>query len=58
VLDGGVAGAADLRGMGIGLFLTNATVERFGGKVELFNRRDAPGGACTRVTLPLSRWQA
>ena len=46
------------RGMGIGLFLTNATVERFGGKVELFNRQDAPGGACTRVTLPLSRWQA
>jgi hypothetical protein len=31
------------RGIGIGLFLTNATVERFGGKVELFNRNDPTG---------------
>lgn len=38
-------------GLGIGLFLSNATIERFGGKVELFNRET--GGACTRVTLPL-----
>ncbi|MEO5574231.1 MAG: ATP-binding protein [Gammaproteobacteria bacterium] len=37
---------------GLGLFLANATVERLGGKVRLFNRID--GGACTRVTLPLS----
>lgn len=45
-------------GLGIGLFLTNATVERFGGKVELFNRDDAAGGACTRVTLSLARLKA
>jgi two-component system sensor histidine kinase RegB len=37
-------------GMGIGLFLANATIERFGGRVELVNR--ANGGCCTRVTLP------
>ncbi|HRL74458.1 MAG TPA: ATP-binding protein [Candidatus Accumulibacter phosphatis] len=42
-------------GLGIGLFLSNATIERFGGQVELFNRDDPPGGACTRVTLPLNR---
>lgn len=45
-------------GLGIGLFLTNATIERFGGKVELFNRNDPQGGACTRVTLPLVRLKA
>ncbi len=38
-------------GLGIGLFLSNATVERFGGRVELYNRE--PGGACTQITLPL-----
>jgi len=37
-------------GMGIGLFLANATIERFGGSVSLFNR--AEGGCCTRVILP------
>ncbi len=40
-------------GIGIGLFLANATIERFGGTVQLFNRDG--GGACTRVTLPLVR---
>ena len=40
-------------GLGIGLFLTNATIERFGGAVNLFNRDG--GGACARVTLPLQR---
>lgn len=40
-------------GLGIGLFLTNATIERFGGAVNLFNREG--GGACASVTLPLSR---
>lgn len=40
-------------GLGIGLFLANATIERFGGKVNLFNREG--GGACVRVTLPLHR---
>lgn len=38
-------------GVGIGLFLSNATIQRFGGMVELFNRDT--GGVCTRVTLPL-----
>lgn len=38
-------------GIGIGLFLANATIERFGGTVNLFNREG--GGACVRVTLPL-----
>jgi two-component system sensor histidine kinase RegB len=42
-------------GLGIGLFLSNATLERFGGKVELFNR--SAGGACTRITLPLGKLQ-
>lgn len=37
-------------GMGIGLFLANATIERFGGSVRLFNRTG--GGACTSITLP------
>ena len=37
-------------GMGIGLFLASATIERFGGSVRLFNRHG--GGACTRITLP------
>lgn len=41
-------------GLGIGFFLTRATVERFGGRVDLFNREDGPG-ACTRLTLPLAR---
>ena len=40
-------------GLGIGLFLTNATIERFGGTVNLFNSEG--GGACARVTLPLNR---
>ena len=37
-------------GMGIGLFLSNATLERLGGRVEIVNREE--GGACTRVLLP------
>lgn len=40
-------------GLGIGFFLTNATIERFGGRVELSPR--AGGGTLTRVALPLSR---
>jgi two-component system sensor histidine kinase RegB len=40
-------------GVGLGLFLSNATLERYGGKIELFDRPG--GGACTRVTLPLAR---
>jgi two-component system sensor histidine kinase RegB len=38
-------------GRGLGLFLANATLERLGGKVRLFNRES--GGAVTEVTLPL-----
>jgi two-component system sensor histidine kinase RegB len=39
------------QGFGIGLFLANANIERFGGTVRLFNH--AEGGACIHVTLPL-----
>jgi two-component system sensor histidine kinase RegB len=44
-------------GLGIGFFLTNATVERLGGKVELVNwfAQNQQQGACTRLTLPLAR---
>jgi two-component system sensor histidine kinase RegB len=49
--------ATGVGGLGIGFFLTNATVERLGGKVELFNR-DNRQGACTRVILPLARLKA
>ncbi|MDZ4202040.1 MAG: GerAB/ArcD/ProY family transporter [Gallionella sp.] len=38
-------------GRGLGLFLANATVERMGGTVRLFNREG--GGATTELTLPL-----
>ncbi|HEX5363025.1 MAG TPA: ATP-binding protein [Gallionella sp.] len=38
-------------GRGLGLFLANATVERMGGKVRLFNRE--VGGATTEIILPL-----
>lgn len=37
-------------GRGLGLFLANATVERMGGKVRLFNREG--GGATTEIILP------
>lgn len=40
------------QGFGLGLFLANATVERLGGTVRLFNH--AAGGACTQITLPLA----
>ena len=43
-------------GRGIGLFLANATIERLGGSVALFNRDG--GGGCTRVTIPLARLAA
>jgi two-component system, sensor histidine kinase RegB len=44
------------QGFGIGLFLANVNIERFGGSVRLFNLED--GGACTQVTLPLIRSKA
>lgn len=37
-------------GFGIGLFLANASIERMGGHVHLYNREG--GGAVTRVCLP------
>jgi two-component system sensor histidine kinase RegB len=37
-------------GRGMGLFLANATIERMGGTVRLFNREE--GGATTELTLP------
>ena len=39
------------QGLGVGLFLACATIERLGGQVSLFNLES--GGACTRITLPL-----
>ncbi len=41
------------QGFGIGLFLANTNIERFGGSIRLFNRPE--GGACTHVTIPVSR---
>ncbi|WP_348816063.1 ATP-binding protein [Halomonas sp. H10-59] len=38
------------KGLGIGLFLTHATINRFGGGVSLYNHHD--GGTLTEVTLP------
>lgn len=40
-------------GRGLGLFLANATLERLGGRVRLFNRE--AGGATTELTLPVAR---
>jgi two-component system sensor histidine kinase RegB len=38
-------------GIGIGLLLANATLERLGGQVSL--RRDRQGGTCARIDLPI-----
>ena len=38
-------------GMGIGLFLSHAIIERFGGKITLFERKDKGVTAC--ITIPL-----
>jgi two-component system sensor histidine kinase RegB len=38
-------------GRGLGLLLANATIERMGGTVRLFNREE--GGATTELTLPI-----
>ncbi|MBZ0104805.1 MAG: sensor histidine kinase [Sulfuricella denitrificans] len=40
-------------GFGIGLFLANATIERFGGRVLLINREG--GGVLTQIFLPLTK---
>ncbi|MDX1811018.1 MAG: ATP-binding protein [Gammaproteobacteria bacterium] len=39
------------QGMGLGLFLSHAIVERFGGKVNLYNRDG--GGIVTQIVVPL-----
>jgi len=39
------------KGMGIGLFLTHATINRLGGGVSLYNHED--GGTLTEVRLPI-----
>jgi len=41
------------QGRGLGLFLANATLERLGGTVRLFNREQ--GGATTLLTLPVAQ---
>ena len=38
-------------GMGLGLFLANASIQRLGGTIRMENMR--PGGAMTTITLPL-----
>ncbi len=40
-------------GHGLGLFLANATIERMGGSVRLFNRE--AGGATTEIILPVAK---
>jgi two-component system sensor histidine kinase RegB len=39
-------------GMGLGLFLTHATIQRLGGRIALFERDG--GGTCTSIQLPLA----
>jgi len=41
-------------GMGLGLFLTHATIQRLGGDIALFDRDN--GGTCTRIRLPLANF--
>ncbi len=43
-------------GRGLGLFLANATIERLGGSVRLYNREG--GGATTELALPVARTEA
>ena len=39
-------------GLGLGLFLAHASIQRLGGDVQLFERDG--GGVCTEIRLPLS----
>jgi two-component system sensor histidine kinase RegB len=41
------------KGLGLGLSLSHATIERFGGTVQLFNRQ--PNGTLTQLQLPVSK---
>jgi len=43
-------------GLGIGFFLTNATIEHLGGTVEISKRQ--PRGSCIRICLPLENLAA
>ncbi|GAB4510124.1 MAG: ATP-binding protein [Sulfuricaulis sp.] len=40
------------QGLGLGLFLAHATLRRFGGSVQMYNREG--GGVCTQLVLPLA----
>ncbi len=44
------------RGLGVGLFLTYSTINRLGGKINLYNKE--AGGACVDITLPLLTTEA
>lgn len=44
------------RGLGVGLFLTYSTINRLGGKINLYNSDS--GGACVEITLPLLNAEA
>ncbi|MFQ3322877.1 MAG: two-component system sensor histidine kinase RegB [Pseudomonadales bacterium] len=41
------------KGLGLGLSLSHATIERFGGTVQLFNKQ--PNGTLTQLQLPISK---
>lgn len=41
------------KGLGLGLSLSHATIERFGGTVQLFNNQ--PNGTLTQLQLPISK---
>ncbi len=65
ILDAGAGPAAALTaepgysskgGLGLGLFLSNASIEALGGQVSL--RERAGGGSCVSVQIPLSHLQA
>lgn len=43
-------------GMGLGLFLTHATVQRLGGEIDLLKRKG--GGICTQIRFPLANLSA
>ena len=40
--------------MGLGIFLANATIEKLGGTIEMFNLKT--GGALTLIKLPLPKY--
>ncbi len=41
------------QGMGLGIYLANASISRLGGSIEMNNRPE--GGAVTRIVLPLTK---